>query len=282
MHGLLPPVVETLEHQLQRVETEYRTKGTDLGRHIFLRLLQERNSVLFYSFVQRHLAEMLPIVYTPTVGLACEEWSRIYRQEHGLYLSWPERDRIPELLDNVLRDHGDVDVIVVTDGERILGLGDLGAGGMGIPIGKLVLYSAVGGIDPARSLRGAARRRNRQRTAAVRPDLSGVAPRRGCAAPSTTSSSTRSSRRLPIACPARSSSGRTSRSRTHADCSIATAQRVCSFNDDIQGTAAVTAAAVRSGLDRTGVAAGRRSGGHRWGRIGRNGRGRRARALPDE
>ncbi len=255
LHGLLPPVVETLEHQLQRVETEYRTKGTDLGRHIFLRLLQERNSVLFYSFVQRYLAEMLPIVYTPTVGLACEEWSRIYRQEHGLYLSWPERDRIPELLDNVLREHGDVDVIVVTDGERILGLGDLGAGGMGIPIGKLVLYSAVGGIDPARSLAvlldaGTDNERllsdpiylgwrhSRVRDAAydefVDAFVEAVADRLPGALVQWEDFAQQNARRL------------LDRHR----------QRVCSFNDDIQGTAAVTAAAVRSGLDRTGVAAG--------------------------
>ena len=102
LNGLLPPVVETLDQQLQRTRIEFDTKGTDIGRHIFLRLLQGRNSVLFYSFMQRHLEEVLPIVYTPTVGLACQEWSRIYRQEHGLYLSWPDRHRIGELLDNAI------------------------------------------------------------------------------------------------------------------------------------------------------------------------------------
>ena len=151
LDGLLPPVIEHLETQLERVEVEYRAKMTDLGRHVYLRALQDRNSVLFYAFLEQHLAELLPIVYTPTVGLACEQWSRIYRREHGLFLSWPQRDRVEELLDNAVGD-AEVDVVVVTDGERVLGLGDLGIGGMGIPVGKLALYTAGGGLDPARTL----------------------------------------------------------------------------------------------------------------------------------
>lgn len=151
LDGLLPTVVETLDTQLRRVEAEYRAKSTDRGRHIYLRALQDRNSVLFYAFVDRNLAELLPIVYTPTVGLACQEWSRIYRRERGLFLSWEQRDRVPELLDNAVGDL-EIDVVVVTDGERVLGLGDLGIGGMGIPVGKLALYTAGGGLDPARTL----------------------------------------------------------------------------------------------------------------------------------
>ena len=151
LHGLLPPVVEDLEVQLQRVRTEFAAAHGDLARHIFLRALQESNSVLFYRFLVDDVEELLPIVYTPTVGLACQEWSRTYRREHGLYVSWADRDRIPELLDNVLTGDG-IDVVVVTDGERVLGLGDLGVGGMGIPIGKLALYTAVGGVDPERTL----------------------------------------------------------------------------------------------------------------------------------
>jgi malate dehydrogenase (oxaloacetate-decarboxylating) len=253
LHGLLPPVVESLDDQLDRVDAEYHTKGTDLGRHIFLRLLQERNSVLFYSYLQRNLADLLPIVYTPTVGLACQEWSRIYRQEHGLYLSWPDRHRIPELLDNVLGD-ADVDVIVVTDGERILGLGDLGAGGMGIPIGKLALYSAVGGIDPSRSLAVLldVGTDNEQllsdplylgwRHSRVRGDdydelvdafIDAVTDRLPGVLVQWEDFAQQNARRL---------------LDRHRD-------RCCSFNDDIQGTAAVTAAAVRSGLHRSGVAA---------------------------
>lgn len=151
LNGLLPPVVETIDTQLARTRLEYDTKRSDLGRHIFLRLLQARNSVLFYRFLTDHLEELLPIVYTPTVGAACQEWSRIYRREHGLYISWPDRHRVPELLANAI-DGNEIDVIVVTDGERILGLGDLGVGGMGIPIGKLALYTAAGGLDPSRTL----------------------------------------------------------------------------------------------------------------------------------
>ena len=155
LNGLLPPVVENLETQLQRVRAEFDAAHGDLARHIFLRALQANNSVLFYRFLVDNLEELLPIVYTPTVGLACQEWSRTYRREHGLYVSWPDRHRIPDLLHNALSPDGiaeDVDVVVVTDGERILGLGDLGLGGMGIPIGKLALYTAVGGVDPERTL----------------------------------------------------------------------------------------------------------------------------------
>jgi malate dehydrogenase (oxaloacetate-decarboxylating) len=155
LNGLLPPAIEDLATQLQRVRAEYDAAHGDLARHIFLRALQATNSVLFYRFLQDNLEELLPIVYTPTVGLACQEWSRMYRREHGLYVSWPDRHRIPELLDNALPvddAHTGIDVIVVTDGERILGLGDLGVGGMGIPIGKLALYTAVGGVDPERTL----------------------------------------------------------------------------------------------------------------------------------
>jgi malate dehydrogenase (oxaloacetate-decarboxylating) len=151
LHGLLPPVVEDLSTQLHRARTEYAAAHGDLARHIFLRALQESNSVLFYRFLVGDIEELLPIVYTPTVGLACQEWSRVYRREHGLYLSWADRHRIPELLDNALGSR-EIDVVVVTDGERILGLGDLGVGGMGIPIGKLALYTAVGGVDPERTL----------------------------------------------------------------------------------------------------------------------------------
>jgi malate dehydrogenase (oxaloacetate-decarboxylating) len=161
LNGLLPPVVEDLDTQLKRVRAEFDEAHGDIARHIFLRALQANNSVLFYRFLVDNLEELLPIVYTPTVGLACQEWSRTYRREHGLYVSWPDRHRIPELLDNALApgrgdddvdDDDDVDVVVVTDGERILGLGDLGVGGMGIPIGKLALYTAVGGVDPERTL----------------------------------------------------------------------------------------------------------------------------------
>jgi malate dehydrogenase (oxaloacetate-decarboxylating) len=150
LDGLLPLAVETLEQQVRRAYEAFGRYGDDLSRHVYLRALQDTNEVLFYKLVVDHIEEMLPIVYTPTVGLACQEFSHIYRRHRGLFLSYPERDRLSELLRN--RPNREVEVIVVTDGERIFGIGDQGAGGLGIPIGKLSLYSAIGGIHPARTL----------------------------------------------------------------------------------------------------------------------------------
>ncbi len=148
--GLLPPQVESLQEQSVRAYEAFNTKTTDLGRHIYLRQVQDSNETLFYRLILDHIEEMLPIVYTPTVGLACQEFSHIYRRPRGLIVSCPLCDSIAEILRN--RPNPDVDVIVVTDGERILGLGDQGVGGLGIPIGKLSLYSLIGGIHPSRTL----------------------------------------------------------------------------------------------------------------------------------
>ncbi len=150
LDGLLPPSVETLETQVVRVAAAYARKTVDLERHIYLRALQDTNETLFYAFLVSNLTELMPIVYTPVVGLGCQYFSEIYRRPRGLFLSYPLRERMDAMLDAV----GDVDVevIVVTDGERILGLGDQGAGGMGIPIGKLSLYTACGGIAPDTTL----------------------------------------------------------------------------------------------------------------------------------
>jgi malate dehydrogenase (oxaloacetate-decarboxylating) len=150
LHGLLPPQVETLEEQAVRAYEAYRRKDDDLERHIYLRALQDTNEVLFYRLLLDHITEMTPIVYTPTVAAACEQFSHIYRRPRGLFISYPLRDSIPALLRN--RPNKDIDVIVVTDGERILGIGDQGAGGLGIPIGKLSLYTLIGGIHPERTL----------------------------------------------------------------------------------------------------------------------------------
>jgi malate dehydrogenase (oxaloacetate-decarboxylating) len=150
LHGLLPPHVESLEEQLVRAYEAYKRKDDDLERHIYLRALQDTNEVLFYRLLLDHIEEMTPIVYTPVVALACQQFSHIYRKPRGLFIAYPLRDSIPALLRN--RPNPQVDVIVVTDGERILGIGDQGAGGLGIPIGKLSLYTLIGGIRPERTL----------------------------------------------------------------------------------------------------------------------------------
>jgi malate dehydrogenase (oxaloacetate-decarboxylating) len=150
LHGLLPPHVESLDEQLVRAYEAYKRKDDDLERHIYLRGLQDTNEVLFYRLLLDHIEEMTPMVYTPVVALACQQFSHIYRRPRGLFISYSLRDSIPVLLRS--RPNREVDVIVVTDGERILGIGDQGAGGLGIPIGKLSLYTLIGGIRPERTL----------------------------------------------------------------------------------------------------------------------------------
>jgi malate dehydrogenase (oxaloacetate-decarboxylating) len=150
LHGLLPPVVESLDDQCVRAYQSFSLKSNDLERHIYLRQLQDANEVLFYRLLLDHIDEMLPIVYTPVVALGCQEFSHIYRRPRGLFISYPLREFIPALLRN--HPNPEVDVIVVTDGERVLGIGDQGVGGLGIPIGKLSLYSLIGGIHPSRTL----------------------------------------------------------------------------------------------------------------------------------
>ena len=148
--GLLPTAEKTLAQQAEHCWHEFSTRREGLDQHIYLRALQDRNETLFYRVLRDHIVETMPIVYTPTVGEACQLFSKIYRRPRGLFVSYPDRDRLRDVLRN--RPQRDVDVIVVTDGQRILGLGDQGIGGMGIPIGKLSLYTLIGGIDPARTL----------------------------------------------------------------------------------------------------------------------------------
>ncbi len=150
LHGLLPEAVETIEEQAERAYRQYQDFKNDDDKHIYLRNIQDTNETLFYRLLEAHLSEMMPIIYTPTVGEACEHFSDIYRRARGLFISYPNREHIDDMLQNATKQN--VKVIVVTDGERILGLGDQGIGGMGIPIGKLSLYTACGGISPAYTL----------------------------------------------------------------------------------------------------------------------------------
>jgi malate dehydrogenase (oxaloacetate-decarboxylating) len=150
LEGLLPYNIETIEEQESRLYQQLCSFNNPLDKHIYLRNIQDINETAYYRLVVDHLQEIMPLIYTPTVGQACQQFSKIYRRKRGLFISWPDRERIDDILQNATKHN--VKVIVVTDGERILGLGDQGIGGMGIPIGKLCLYTACGGISPAYTL----------------------------------------------------------------------------------------------------------------------------------
>lgn len=148
--GLIPPRYESIEEQVERAFMQYSSFKEPINKHIYLRAIQDNNETLYYRLIQQHIDEMMPIIYTPTVGDACEQFSDIYRSSRGLFISYSERHQMDDIIRNATKRK--VKVIVVTDGERILGLGDQGIGGMGIPIGKLSLYTACGGISPAYTL----------------------------------------------------------------------------------------------------------------------------------
>ncbi len=150
LHGLLPPHIGTLADQRERRKTALDNEPTAFGKYALMRDLQDNDETLFYSLIAHHVEELLPVVYTPAVGEGCQRFSEIWRKPRGLFISYPNRDRIDEILANPR--YNDTRCIVVSDGERILGLGDQGAGGMGIPIGKMALYTALGGVPPQHCL----------------------------------------------------------------------------------------------------------------------------------
>ena len=148
--GLLPDTIESIDEQKQRAYEQMNAFQSNMEKHIYLRNIQDTNETLFYRLITEHLEEIMPLIYTPTVGAACQQFSHIYRRHRGLFISYNDKERIGDILHNATKKN--IKVIVITDGERILGLGDQGIGGMGIPIGKLSLYSGCGGISPAYTL----------------------------------------------------------------------------------------------------------------------------------
>jgi len=150
LHGIIPTRVANLEEQRERSYQAFQNKATEIEKYIYLRELQDSNETLFYSLLCENLEEIMPIIYTPTVGEGCQKFSSIYRRPRGLFISYPLKDKMDHILDNHRFDN--VEIIVASDGERILGLGDQGAGGMGIPIGKLSVYTACAGIHPRETL----------------------------------------------------------------------------------------------------------------------------------
>jgi malate dehydrogenase (oxaloacetate-decarboxylating) len=250
--GLLPPAVTTLEEQAKRAYAQYQQQPTDLAKNVYMSALQDRNEVLFYRLLADHLAEMLPIVYDPTVALAIEQYSHDYRRPRGVYLSIDE----PEAVETALRNTGlgadDVDLLVATDAEEILGIGDWGVGGIDISIGKLAVYTAAAGIDPARVIPVMLDVGTNRETLLNDPYYLGNrhARIRGDRYDALIDTYVRTATRLfPDALLHWEDFGPSNGRRILEKYR----KQICTFNDDMQGTGAITLAAILSAVTVSGV-----------------------------
>ncbi len=279
IEGLLPPAADTLSIQIARVHTQLAEIDSDLHKYLFLSALQSQNEVLFYAVLMSDPATFMPLVYTPTVGEACQKFDHIFRASRGMYLPITAKGRLRELLSNWPQP--DVRFIVVTDGERILGLGDLGVGGMGIPVGKLALYTACAGVPPEMTL---ARSRSTSAptiTSCSKTRFISDCARTACAAPSTTPSSTSSCRRCRQLFPKCCLQWEDFANFNAVPILERYRNAICTYNDDIQGTAAVALAGILAALRitrqnscRTTIPVpGRRFGGNRYRRTDQPGDG---------